>query len=201
MSKNAALTGGMSVHRASTGAPAWAGGNGLAKTINPLFRGCTGYTELFNVRQQRYYAKEHVARRHLENSDIFKTYKPTSPGLRWVRRLRRDHLWKGGPIRELTKPKKRKGGRNNTGQITVRHRGGGHKRRLRLIDFMRNDPGPHQVVRLEYDPNRSADLALLRNIHSGLLSYIVAPEGLQPGAIVRSYREYFLYRKSDKSTV
>ncbi|GBB85168.1 hypothetical protein RclHR1_11710010 [Rhizophagus clarus] len=119
----------------------------------------------------------------------FKTYTPRTPGLRWLKRPVNDHLWKGKPIRKLTIPKKKNAGRNHHGCITVRHQGGGHKRRIRLIDFFRWDPSPHEVIRIEYDPNRSAHLALLQNTIDKKYSYIIAPYNLQPGTIVRSFRQ------------
>ena len=77
-----------------------------------------------------------------------RTYKPRTPGVRHLRRPINDHLWKGRPLKALTYPKKGhgKGGRNNTGRITVRHRGGGHKRRIRTVDFDRKEPGPRRFV-------------------------------------------------------
>ncbi|RIA95744.1 translation protein SH3-like domain-containing protein [Glomus cerebriforme] len=118
----------------------------------------------------------------------FKTYTPRTPGLRWLKRPVNDHLWKGKPIRKLTEPKRKKSGRNHHGCITVRHQGGGHKRRIRIIDFYRWDPEPHEVIRIEYDPNRSAHLALLQNTVDKKYSYIIAPYNLQPGSIIRSFR-------------
>ena len=117
-------------------------------------------------------------------------YTPRTPGLRHLIRPRNDHLWKGKPHRPLTFPKKghAKGGRNRTGRITVRHRGGGHKRRIRTVDFHRNEPGQHQVMRIEHDPNRSAHIALVKSVQSGKLSYILAAEGQRAGDIVTSYR-------------
>ncbi|KAJ1730152.1 mitochondrial 54S ribosomal protein rml2 [Coemansia biformis] len=117
----------------------------------------------------------------------FKTWKPLSPTLRHRRMASRKELHKGGPVRELTVARRRSGGRNNTGRITCRHRGGGAKRRIRLVDFKRKDPGPQQVIRLEYDPGRSAHIALIKHMESGVLSYILAPAGLKPGAVVQSY--------------
>ncbi|WEW60691.1 mitochondrial 54S ribosomal protein rml2 [Emydomyces testavorans] len=119
-----------------------------------------------------------------------RTYKPRTPGLRHLRRPVNDHLWKGRPIKELTFPKKGhgKGGRNHTGHITVRHRGGGHKRRIRTVDFDRKEPGPHVVERIEHDPNRSAHIALLRSKATKKLSYIIAADGMREGDVVQSYR-------------
>ncbi|KAJ1942735.1 mitochondrial 54S ribosomal protein rml2, partial [Linderina macrospora] len=117
----------------------------------------------------------------------FKTWKPLAPTLRQRRMASRKDLHKGGPVRELTVAKRRTGGRNNTGKITCRHRGGGAKRRIRLVDFKRHAVGPQQVVRLEYDPGRTAHIALIKHMETGELSYILAPAGLKPGAVVQSY--------------
>lgn len=154
---------------------------------------------------------------------------PITPGVRHTVQLRHPHLHSGGPLRELTVPLRRKGGRNHTGQVVNRHTGGGHKRRLRIVDFHRSDAGEHDVVRIEYDPGRSAHIALirrrtdadavdteegarlaeltlddaksmssatwstdkdrreLRKVRGGW-SYILAPDGLRAGDVVRSYR-------------
>ncbi|KAL2140109.1 hypothetical protein VTI28DRAFT_4257 [Corynascus sepedonium] len=119
-----------------------------------------------------------------------RTYKPRTPGLRHLKRPINDHLWKGRPFLPLTFPKKGhgKGGRNNSGKITIRHRGGGHKRRIRIVDFKRWTPGPHTVERIEYDPGRSAHIALLTEQATGKKSYIVAAEGMRAGDVVQSYR-------------
>jgi len=119
-----------------------------------------------------------------------RTYKPRSPGLRHLRRPINDHLWKGRPYLPLTYPKKgmSKGGRNNQGKITVRHRGGGVKRRIRVVDFDRWASGPHLVERIEHDPGRSAHIALLKEEATGKKSYIVAAEGMRAGDIIHSYR-------------
>lgn len=119
-----------------------------------------------------------------------RTYKPRTPGLRHLKRPVNDHLWKGGPVRRLTIARKGQhlGGRNNTGRVTVRHRGGGHKRRIRIIDFHRFTPGKHLVERIEYDPNRSAHLALVKNEATGDRTYIIAADGLRAGDEVQSYR-------------
>ncbi|ORX69480.1 ribosomal protein L2 [Linderina pennispora] len=113
----------------------------------------------------------------------FKTWKPLAPTLRQRRMASRKDLHKGGPVRELTVAKRRTGGRNNTGKITCRHRGGGAKRRIRLVDFKRHTVGPQEVVRLEYDPGRTAHIALIKHMETGELSYILAPAGLKPGAV------------------
>lgn len=108
--------------------------------------------------------------------------RPTSPSLRAVVRVRTPGLHKGKPYAPLLEKKKRCSGRNNKGRITVRHRGGGAKRRYRVIDFKRAKDGiPSRVERLEYDPNRSAHIALLL-YRDGERRYIVCPEGVQPGA-------------------
>ncbi|KAF3481469.1 C6 transcription factor [Arthroderma uncinatum] len=119
-----------------------------------------------------------------------RTYTPRTPGLRHLRRPINDHLWKGRPLQELTFPKKGqgKGGRNSTGRVTVRHRGGGHKRRIRMVDFHRNEPGPHVVERVEHDPGRTAHIALVKSKFTKKLTYILAPEGMRAGDVVESYR-------------
>jgi len=129
-------------------------------------------------------------------STLYKTYKPITPSIRHLRRPLNPHLYKGRPLRLLTVAQRKKGGRNSTGRITVRSRGGGHRRRIRLVDFMRTEPGPHDVVRIEYDPNRSAHIALLKNRDSNVeglglktWSYILACEGLRAGHVVESFRQ------------
>ena len=119
-----------------------------------------------------------------------KTYTPRTPGTRHLVRSINTHLWKGRPFLPLTFPKKGhgKGGRNNSGRVTVRHMGGGHKRRIRTVDFMRMTPGPHTVERIEHDPGRTAHIALLNEEATGRKSYIVAAEGMRAGDVVQSYR-------------
>ena len=119
-----------------------------------------------------------------------RTYKPRTPGTRWLRRPINDHLWKGKPLAKLTFAKvgHGKGGRNNRGQITIRHRGGGHRRRIRTVDFKRMEPGKHTVDRIEYDPNRSAHLALVTREKTGEKSYIIAADGMRAGDVIQSYR-------------
>lgn len=121
---------------------------------------------------------------------ILRTYKPRTPGVRHLKRPINDHLWKGRPFLPLTYPKKgmAKGGRNNNGKITVRHRGGGAKRRIRTVDFHRWNAGPHVVERIEYDPNRSAHIALLSEETTGNKTYIIAAEGMRAGDVIQSYR-------------
>ncbi|KAB8232269.1 mitochondrial 54S ribosomal protein uL2m [Aspergillus alliaceus] len=120
---------------------------------------------------------------------LIRSYKPRTPGIRHLRRPINDHLWKGRPIQKLTFPKRgqSKGGRNNTGRVTIRHRGGGHKRRIRMVDFARDAPGPHLVERIEHDPGRSAHIALVRSQETQRLSYILAAEGMRAGDVVQSY--------------
>lgn len=119
-----------------------------------------------------------------------RTYKPRTPGVRHLKRPINDHLWKGRPFLPLTFAKKGhgKGGRNNSGRVTIRHRGGGHKRRIRTVDFERMTPGKHTVERIEHDPGRSAHIALLNEEATGRKSYIVAAEGMRAGDVVQSYR-------------
>jgi large subunit ribosomal protein L2 len=91
-----------------------------------------------------------------------KTYKPSTPGLRQLALVDRSDLYRGKPLKALTVGKSEKGGRNNAGRITVRFRGGGHKQSYRIIDFKRRKLNiPAKVERLEYDPNRSAFIALI----------------------------------------
>ena len=115
-----------------------------------------------------------------------KNYKPTSPGRRFMTTETFDDVTRSKPERSLVKPAKKTGGRNNLGRITTRHHGGGHKRRYRLIDFKRDKDGvPARVAHIEYDPNRSARIALLHYL-DGEKRYIVAAEGLRVGDTVES---------------
>jgi large subunit ribosomal protein L2 len=115
--------------------------------------------------------------------------KPTSPGRRFVVKVVQEGLHKGEPYRPLVAKKAKSGGRNNAGRITTRHRGGGHKQRYRIVDFRRDKDGvPARVERLEYDPNRTANLALLLYA-DGERRYILAPKGLAAGDAVVSGRE------------
>ena len=109
-----------------------------------------------------------------------KTYKPITPGLRQLAIVDRSDLYKGKPVKILTEGKSEKGGRNNTGRITVRFRGGGHKQTYRIVDFKRRKTGAAKVERLEYDPNRTAFIALIK-YEDGALSYILAPQRLSVG--------------------
>ena len=113
-----------------------------------------------------------------------KTFNPTTPGRRNLVQVDRSGLWKGKPVKKLTKGLSKKGGRNNYGRITARRRGGGHKQRYRLVDFKRRKfDVPAKVVRLEYDPNRTAFIALLE-YQDGEQSYILAPQRLAEGDTV-----------------
>jgi large subunit ribosomal protein L2 len=112
--------------------------------------------------------------------------KPTSPGRRQVVKVVNDALYKGRPIASLVEPQSHSAGRNNNGHITTRHMGGGHRQHYRLIDFKRAKDGiPGKVERLEYDPNRSANIALILYA-DGERRYIIAPKGLAVGAAVAS---------------
>src|ERR671929_103584 len=115
-----------------------------------------------------------------------KKHKPTTPGRRFATWLTRDELTRDQPEKSLVKGKSRTGGRNTHGRITSRHRGGGAKRKYRLIDFKRRKDGvPARVAAIEYDPNRSAHIALL-HYADGDKRYILAPARLQVGATVSS---------------
>jgi large subunit ribosomal protein L2 len=115
-----------------------------------------------------------------------KTYKPVTPSLRGTISIDRSELHKGKPVKSLTEGLNKTGGRNNKGRITTRHIGGGHARRYRMIDFKRNKFGMSAVVeRLEYDPNRTAFIALIK-YKDGTLSYIIAPQRLQKGDVVEA---------------
>jgi len=111
-----------------------------------------------------------------------KTFKPVTPSLRQLVLVDRRELYKGKPVKALTEGKSSSGGRNNLGRITVRFRGGGHKRVLRNVDFKRRENlnVPATVERIEYDPNRTAFIALI-TFPDGKQSYILAPQRLQPG--------------------
>ena len=112
--------------------------------------------------------------------------KPTSPGRRFVVSLKKNNLHRGKPFKGLIEPKSKKGGRNNNGRITVRHQGGGHKRHYRVIDFKRNKLDiPAIVERIEYDPNRSANIALLKYA-DGERRYILCPSKMEIGAEIIS---------------
>src|SRR5574337_1806521 len=110
-----------------------------------------------------------------------RAYKPTSPGRRFQTVLEYADVTRSVPEKALLRPLRKSGGRNGAGRLTARHRGGGHKRQYRLIDFKRTKAGfPATVAALEYDPNRSARIALL-HYADGEKRYIIAPNGLQVG--------------------
>jgi len=115
-----------------------------------------------------------------------KKFKPTTPSRRHMTVLTNKEITKKKPEKSLTVPLKKTGGRNAKGRLTVRHRGGGHKRMYRIVDFKRRkDAVPAKVAAIEYDPNRSANIALL-HYADGYKSYIIAPNGLKVGDIVES---------------
>lgn len=115
-----------------------------------------------------------------------KKYRPTTPSRRHMTILSFDELTKKEPEKTLTVPLKKSGGRNHQGRMTVRHRGGGHKRLYRLVDFKRiKDDIPAKVAAIEYDPNRSANIALL-HYADGQKAYIIAPNDLRVGDIIES---------------
>ncbi len=110
-----------------------------------------------------------------------KKYNPTTPSQRGLVRVDKSDLWKGKPHKALTKGLTKSGGRNNLGRMTSRHRGGGHKRLYRMVDFKRNKLDcPATIERIEYDPNRSAYIALIK-YDDGVYSYILAPAKMKAG--------------------
>jgi len=110
-----------------------------------------------------------------------KSYKPTTPGQRGLVLIDRSELWKGRPVKALTEGVRKNGGRNNTGRITMRRKGGGAKRLYRIVDFKRNKMDvPAVVERIEYDPNRTAFIALIK-YEDGQQAYILAPQRLAIG--------------------
>lgn len=118
-----------------------------------------------------------------------KTFNPTTPGVRGKVALTFDEITKSKPEKALLEVKKSSGGRNNNGRITADHQGGGHRQHYRIIDFKRDKAGvPAKVAAIEYDPNRSARIALL-NYVDGEKRYIIAPEGLKVGDTVTSGHE------------
>ena len=115
--------------------------------------------------------------------------KPTSPGRRAVVKVVNENLHKGKPFAGLVEKQSKNAGRNNNGRVTVRHQGGGHKQHYRIVDFKRDKDGiPAKVERLEYDPNRTANIALLCYA-DGERRYIIAPRGLEVGATIVSGSE------------
>ncbi len=118
-----------------------------------------------------------------------KKYKPTTPSRRQMTVMTFEEITKKEPEKQLTAPLKKSGGRNVRGKLTVRHRGGGHKRLYRIVDFKRRkDNVPARVAAIEYDPNRSANIALL-HYADGYKAYIIAPNNLKVGDIVESGSE------------
>ena len=116
----------------------------------------------------------------------YKSFRPTTPSLRTTTTSTFEEITKTKPEESLIRPMRKRGGRNNKGRITMRHRGGGHKRAYRVVDFKRNKHGiPAKVAAIEYDPNRSARLALL-HYADGEKCYILAPDGLAVGTEVIS---------------
>src|SRR3954453_21097043 len=123
-----------------------------------------------------------------------KTYNPTTPGQRQLVMVDRSALYKGKPVKALTEGKSASGGRNNTGRMTVRFRGGGDKQAYRVVDFKRNKIDmPATVERLEYDPNRTAFIALVKYT-DGTQSYILAPQRLAVGDTGRAGNQVDLKR-------
>jgi len=113
-------------------------------------------------------------------------FKPVTPGTRWMSVAAFDEITKTRPEKSLVEALRKSGGRNNTGRVTSRHRGGGHKRFYRVIDFKRNKFGMDaKVTAIEYDPNRSARIALLQYA-DGERRYIIAPDGVKAGDVLRS---------------
>src|ERR1700677_1239493 len=116
-------------------------------------------------------------------------FKPTSPGTRTVVRVDRSHLYKGGPFEPLTVAQSKTGARNHFGRITTRHVGGGSRQKYRIIDFKRDNDGiAGKVERVEYDPNRTAHIALVL-FADGERRYILAPKGVKDGDEIRSGSE------------
>ena len=115
-----------------------------------------------------------------------KKFNPTTPGQRNLVLVDKSDLYKGKPVKKLTEGLSKSGGRNNSGHVTSWHRGGGHKRKYRMVDFKRTKTGMSATVeRLEYDPNRTAFIALI-TYEDGEQSYILAPQRLAPGDMVMS---------------
>jgi len=139
-------------------------------------------------------AEEKAARKQAINEGsalgLIRRFKATTPGKRHLVLLRQPQLWRGRPVRALTIGLRKTGGRDNTGRMRMESRGGGNKRLYRFIDFKRSAVFDEQgiVQRLEYDPNRNAHIALVQ-YRNGVLSYIIAPDGLAPGDTVMSSRK------------
>ena len=180
----------------------------LLRNLNPVSPRCSLRSTMMNSisstysQSRRNYVTEiwknsrpsEISSALARTKDLYKTYKPVSPGIRHLRRPLNPHIYKGRPVRSLTIARRKNGGRNQHGVITVRHRGGGHRQRIRVLDYKREAPGIHDVVRIEYDPGRSAHIALLHNrdpkaIGEQKWSYIIATEGLRAGDKVQSFRQ------------
>lgn len=114
-----------------------------------------------------------------------KKLKPNTPATRYYSVSSFDEITKSTPEKSLTAPLKKSGGRNNLGRITTRFRGGGHKRRYRLVDFKRNRADEAKVIAVEYDPNRTARIALVQYA-DGEKSYVIAPDGIKVGEVIYS---------------
>jgi large subunit ribosomal protein L2 len=112
---------------------------------------------------------------------MLKKFSPVTASQRQLIQIDRAALYKGRPMKIFTVGQSSTGGRNNFGRITCRHKGGGHKKLYRIIDFRRSETCEVEVERIEYDPNRSAFIALVKNLESSAYSYIIAPEGIQKG--------------------
>ncbi|HBL84944.1 MAG: 50S ribosomal protein L2 [Clostridiales bacterium GWF2_38_85] len=114
-----------------------------------------------------------------------KSFRPTTPSRRHMTVASFEEITKKIPEKSLVHILKKNAGRNNTGKITVRHQGGGNKQKYRIIDFRRNSDIPNTVIAIEYDPNRTAYIALLQN-EAGVKNYIIAPVGLKVGDVIYS---------------
>ena len=148
---------------------------------------------LCDARRGQDHRRDHRALRRIRKrktaSHGVKTYKPTTPGQRGLVLIDRSELWKGRPVKSLTEGLTGKGGRNNTGRITMRRRGGGVKRLYRVVDFQRTKLDvPAKVIRIEYDPNRTAFIALI-GYADGEQAYILAPQRLAVGDTVIAGRQ------------
>src|SRR5688572_20289254 len=120
-----------------------------------------------------------------EKKMALKKFKPMTAGTRWRIGNAYAEVTTNVPEKSLVEAKPRTGGRNSSGHLSMRYRGGGHKKKYRIIDFKRNKPGVATVLSIEYDPNRTAFIALLQ-YEDGEKRYIIAPQGLQVGAKVES---------------
>lgn len=156
-----------------------------ANTPNPSLFEDSGLTDLekkdMHYKRQRKLAMAQVKVKSYANGHL-------QPGSTHYKKPVHEHLHKGSPVKELTVAKKQTAGRNHLGHITIRGRGGGHKRRVRLVDSHRLVGGKQTVVRIEYDPNRTGHIALLQHNETGDLTYILAASGLRAGDIVELFR-------------